>query len=83
VRTFLTEAQRIEDACDRGEVVPAMLSHALAWWLYTRRRRRRRGDKAWRPRPFFGGAYGAIGPRRVAVPLPDVVASDSAREKGP
>jgi hypothetical protein len=85
VRTFLTEARRIEAACDRGELVPAMLGHALAWWLYTNRTRRgRRGDKVWQPRAFLGGAYGAMQARRVAFSAPAVVASGSAQqEEGP
>jgi len=84
MRTFATEARRIEQACDRGELMPAMLSDALTWWLYTNRTRRRgRGDTAWRPRAFLGGTYGDIGPRRVAFPSPAVVASEDAPEDRP
>ena len=74
MRTFASEARRIEAACDRGEVVPAMLSDALWWWLYVNRtRRRRHGDTVWRPPPFRGASYGDIRPRQV-------VASEDAPE---
>ncbi len=45
MRTFLSGARRIERACERGEIIPDMLSDALAWWLYTHPTPRRRGDR--------------------------------------
>ncbi len=35
MRTCQSEARRLEQACERGELIPDMLSHALTWWLYT------------------------------------------------
>lgn len=67
VRTFLTEAKRLEAALDGGEVVADMLCDSLRWWLYTHRTRRRRGDKPWQPGAFFGGTYGGLRPRRVVA----------------
>ncbi len=81
MRTFRSEARRIEEAWDRGELVPAMLSDALAWWIYVNRTRRRgHHDTVWQPRAFFGASYGDTRPRRVALASPAVVHSGETPE---
>ena len=54
MRTFQSEASRLEEACLCGEILPAMLSNALRWSLYMTRKRDRVHGAPRRP-PVFGG----------------------------
>ncbi len=58
MRTFQSEARRLERAYTTGEIIPDMLAHAIRWWLVRQRRRRRTTRRAWRSRVFRGGTYG-------------------------